>query len=577
MSRHPPDILITTPESLYLLLTSRARDILTSIDAVIIDEIHSVARTKRGSHLFLSLERLEYLRRQARGPSVRTMQRIGLSATQKPLSEIARLLGGVEFNPNEDSSPTPRPVTIIEAGRRKSMELTIEVPVEDMTQMGSDSAVSGPASGPNIPSIWPAIHPRLVQLIRDHRSTMVFVNSRRLAERLATAINELAEEEIAAAHHGSIAKETRSRIEDRLKQGQLPAIIATSSLELGIDMGAVDLVIQIEAPPSIASGIQRIGRAGHQVDGVSKGIIFPKFRGDLLACSAAIRRMQNGDVETTSFPRNPLDVLAQQLVAMVALEPMPIEKLFDVVRGAAPFAELPRSSFEGVLDLMSGRYPSSEFAELRPRINWDRITGEVSPRRGTQRIAIANGGTIPDRGLYGVFLAEGQNERTTRVGELDEEMVFETNPGDVFLLGASSWRVVDITHDRVFVVPAPGEPGRMPFWRGDSVGRPFEFGKAIGQLTRELLAMNAGEANHLLIEQHGMEPRAATNLLSYLSDQQTATGEAPSDKTIVVESFLDEIGDWRVVLLTPFGARVHAPGRPRSPRPSARMPRAKST
>ena len=563
MLRQPPDILITTPESLYLMLTSCTREILTSVDTVIIDEIHSVARTKRGSHLFTSLERLEHLRRQEFGDDRQPLQRIGLSATQRPLDEIARLLGGMDATSDENGRPTPRPVTVIEAGRRKTMDLTVEVPVEDMTRLGAiDSpGIESPeaAATLTIPSIWPAIHPRLVALIREHRSTMIFVNSRRLAERMAAAINEVADEVIAAAHHGSIAKETRQNIEDRLKQGTLPAIVATSSLELGIDMGAVDLVIQIEAPPSIASGIQRIGRAGHQVDGVSKGIVFPKFRGDLLACSAAVQRMHSGLVEATYYPRNPLDVLAQQIVAMVALEPMSIDDVFAVVRSAAPFSDLPRSSFEGVLDLLSGRYPSSEFSELRPRVNWDRLNGEISPRRGTQRLAIANGGTIPDRGLYGVFLADGSAEKSTRVGELDEEMVFETQVGDVFLLGVSSWRVTEITHDRVLVVPAPGEPGRMPFWHGDGLGRPLEFGQAIGQLTRELLAMKTANAQTKLIDQHGLDSRAASNLLTYLHDQRTATGETPSDKTIVVESFLDEIGDWRVAVLTPFGARVHSP------------------
>jgi ATP-dependent Lhr-like helicase len=565
MTRQPPDILITTPESLYLMLTSRARDILLTVDTVIIDEIHSVAKTKRGSHLFASLERLEFLRRQSHGSDTAPMQRIGLSATQRPLDEIATLLGGATSEADESVAPIRRPVQIIEAGHGKSMDLTIEVPVEDMADLSNSPSpdhaapATNPAADIATPSIWPAIHPRLVQLIRAHRSTMVFVNSRRLAERMATAINELAGEELAMAHHGSIAKETRSQIEDRLKLGKLPAIIATSSLELGIDMGAVDLVVQIEAPPSIASGIQRIGRAGHQVGGVSRGIIFPKFRGDLLACSAAAPRMQEGQVEATYFPRNPLDVLAQQIVAMVALEPIHIDEVFATMRSAAPFTDLSRSLFEGVVDLMSGRYPSSEFSELRPRVNWDRISGEISPRRGTQRLAIANGGTIPDRGLYGVFLADGMNEKTTRVGELDEEMVFETNPGDVFLLGASAWKVVEITHDRVLVVPAPGEPGRMPFWRGDAVGRPLEFGKAIGELTRELLQTTPEQATQRLIEHHRLDDRAAHNLVTYIQDQQTATGEAPSDKTLVIESFLDEIGDWRVAILSPFGARVHAP------------------
>ena len=558
LNRQPPDILITTPESLYLILTSRSRGMLANVETVIIDEIHSLVGNKRGAHLFLSLERLEHLRKRA-NPEAAPLQRIGLSATQRPLDEIARLLGGADATAHPDEPPRPRPVTLVEAGRSKQLDLRIEVPVEDMTRLGEQQSISGPAAGgPSTASIWPSIHPRLVELIRSHRSTMIFVNSRRLAERLAAAINELAEEEIALAHHGSIAKDTRLAIEDRLKSGQLPAIVATSSLELGIDMGAVDLVIQIEAPPSIAAGIQRIGRAGHQVGAPSAGVIFPKYRGDLLASSAAAERMVRGEVEETYYPRNPLDVLAQQIVAMVALEPMPVDELYRIARQAAPFAQLPRASFEGVLDLLAGRYPSHEFSELRPRLNWDRIAGEVAPRKGTQRLAILNAGTIPDRGTYGVFLA-GDEGRNSRVGELDEEMVFETRPGDVFLLGASSWRVLDITSDQVIVAPAPGEAGKMPFWRGEGPGRPMEFGRAIGALARRLIKLDREEAQQQLVEDHALDPRAASNLLNYLHDQAEATEEVPSDKTIVVECFIDEVGDWRICVLSPFGARVHAP------------------
>lgn len=558
MLRHPPDILITTPESLYLLLTSRARNMLASVETIIIDEIHSLVGSKRGAHLVLSLERLEDLRRgtDAARP---VAQRIGLSATQRPLEEVARFLGGAEIS-GDGGDVLPRPVAIVEAGRSKQLQLRIEVPVEDMAQLGVEQeSFSGPASGgPVRTSIWPSIHPRLVELIREHRSTMIFVNSRRLAERLAGAINDVAGEEIALAHHGSIAKETRLAIEDRLKLGNLPAIMATSSLELGIDMGAVDLVIQIEAPPSIASGIQRIGRAGHQVGTPSSGVIFPKYRGDLLACSAAAERMMRGEVEETFYSRNPLDVLAQQVVAMAALESVAVDAIYDTVRRAAPYAQLPRASFEGVLDLLVGRYPSHEFAELRPRINWDRLAGMISPRKGTQRLAILNAGTIPDRGTYGVFLA-GEEGRSSRVGELDEEMVFETRPGDVFLLGASSWRVLEITNDQVLVAPAPGEAGKMPFWRGDGPGRPLEFGRAIGSLARRLVRMDREEAQQKLTTEHSLDQLAATNLLNYLHDQAAVTDEPPSDKTIILECFVDEVGDWRVCLLSPFGSRVHAP------------------
>ncbi|QDU62854.1 ATP-dependent RNA helicase RhlE [Planctomycetes bacterium Pan216] len=559
LARDPPEILITTPESLYLILTSRKASMLRTVETVIIDEIHTMVSTKRGAHLFLSLERLDRLRREGEEGG-RFLQRIGLSATQRPLDEVARLLGGSEATSNPDETPHPRPVTIVDAGRRRRFDLRIEVPVEDMAELGEvDPIPSGPAAGPPaLASIWPAIHPRLVELIESHRTTMIFVNSRRLAERLANAINELAEKELALAHHGSIAKETRLHIEDRLKRGTLPAIVATSSLELGIDMGAVDLVIQIEAPPSIASGIQRIGRSGHHVDATSVGVVFPKYRGDLLACAAAAEKMLEGEVEETYFPRNPLDVLAQQIVAMVALGARSVGELYATARQAAPFHELSMSIFEGVLDLLSGRYPSDEFAGLRPRVTWDRLAGMVAPRKGTQRTAILNAGTIPDRGLYGVYLID-DGGGSNRVGELDEEMVFETRPGEIFLLGASSWRVLEITHDRVLVAPAPGEPGKMPFWRGDGLGRTRELGVAMGVLARELLKLPREKALDLLVEEHALDRRAATNLVQYLRDQVDATEEVPSDRTIVIESFLDEIGDWRVAILSPFGSRVHTP------------------
>ncbi|HEY6066955.1 MAG TPA: DEAD/DEAH box helicase, partial [Thermoanaerobaculia bacterium] len=559
MARTPPDILITTPESLYLMLTSGARDVLRSVETVIVDEIHSVVASKRGAHLFLSLERLEALREGGK-----PLQRIGLSATQRPLEEVGRLLAGGEPGGRRGTGPwKPRPVEIVDAGNRKAFELTVEVPVEDMAKLGEIVVEerSGPAAGaPVRTSIWPSIHPRLVELVRAHRSTMIFVNSRRLAERLASALNETAGEEIALAHHGSVAREKRLEIEDRLKQGTLPAIVATSSLELGIDMGAVDLVVQIEAPPSVASGMQRIGRSGHSVGEVSRGVIFPKYRGDLVACAAATIRMREGKIEETFYPRNPLDVLAQQVVAIASMDEIGVEDLYALVRRAAPFAELPRGSFEGVLDMLSGRYPSDEFAELKPRIVWDRVGGTVRGREGAKRVAVVNAGTIPDRGLYGVFLAGADDSgKSRRVGELDEEMVFESRPGEVFLLGASSWRIEEITHDRVLVSPAPGEPGKMPFWHGDRPGRPPEFGRAIGELSRTYAEMPKREALQRLTRDHGLDRRAAANLRSYLDEQSEATGEVPSDRTIVVERYLDEVGDWRVCILSPFGARVHAP------------------
>jgi ATP-dependent helicase Lhr and Lhr-like helicase len=541
---HPPDILITTPESLYLMLTSSARDTLRGTTTVIVDEIHALAGTKRGAHLALSLERLEALTDVA-------PQRIGLSATQRPLETIARFLGG------QGDDGVLRPVTIVDAGHRKPMELDVVVPVEDMASLGQplDVPASGPAAaGPSRTSIWPAIHPRLLELIRAHRSTIIFVNGRRLAERLASQLNELADEELVRTHHGSIAREQRLEVEDALKSGQLRAIVATSSLELGIDMGAVDLVVQVESPGSVASGLQRIGRAGHQVGEPSRGTIFPKFRGDLLEASVVAERMLAGAIEETRVPRDPLDVLAQQLVAMCAVDEWRVGELYAAVCRAANFSELSQEVFLAVLDLLAGRYPSDGFAELRPRLVWDRQADVVRARDGAGRLAITSGGTIPDRGLFGVFLADG-----TRVGELDEEMVYESRRGEVFLLGASSWRIDDITRDRVVVSPAPGEPGKMPFWHGDKPGRPIELGRAIGAFTRELGGSHRDAAIGRLRDDVGLDEWAAGNLVAYIAEQLQATGAVPDDRTIVVERFRDEIGDWRVCVLSPFGNRVHAP------------------
>ncbi len=586
--REPADILITTPESLYLLLTSNAREALRSIDTIIVDEIHALVPTKRGAHLALSIERLEAICK-------RPPQRIGLSATQRPLDEVARFLGGAEL-PARPSSPARagsgraarpatragraelaeaevgdefsthrrsihyRPVTIVDAGQKKQLALTIEVPVEDMARLTTaDEMPSGPAAaGDTRPSIWSAIHPRLVELIRAHRSTLIFVNSRRLAERLAGALNELAGETLVRSHHGSIARPQRVEIEDLLKAGELRALVATSSLELGIDMGAIDLVVQIEAPPSVASGLQRIGRGGHQVNAVSQGVIFPKFRGDLVACAAVAKAMHDGAVEATRYPRNPLDIVAQHVVAMTAMDAWDVDELFDTIRGAAPFAELSRTIFDGVLDMLSGRYPSDEFAELRPRVTWDRIGGTIVAREGAKRVAIANGGTIPDRGLYGVFLV-GAGPGAARVGELDEEMVFESRAGETFVLGASSWRIEEITHDRVLVSPAPGQPGKMPFWKGDRAGRPLELGLLIGRLMRDLIRLPPAAAIDRLIREHDLDRLAAENLLHYLRDQIAATKALPDAETIIVERVRDELGDWRVCVLSPRGGRVHAP------------------
>ena len=543
MLSRPPDILITTPESLYLMLTSSARETLRSVRWVIVDEIHALAATKRGAHLALSLERLDALRDVP-------PQRIGLSATQRPLDEIARFLGGF------DRPDAPRPVTIVDAGHRKPMDLEVVVPVADMAELGvgAGDTANGRAPGRDHSSIWPSIHPRLLELIRQHRSTILFVNARRMAERLAAQLNELAGEDLVKAHHGSLAREQRLEVEDALKSGALRGIVATSSLELGIDMGAVDLVIQVESPGSVASGLQRIGRAGHSVGEPSKGRIFPKYRGDLLEAAVVAERMLAGKIEETRYPRNPLDVLAQQLVAMCAVDEWDVDELRRAVRRCANFAELADEVFEAVLDMLAGRYPSDGFAELRPRLVWNRSAGTVRAREGAGRLAITSGGTIPDRGLFGVFLPDG-----TRVGELDEEMVYESRRGEVFVLGASSWRIDDITRDRVVVTPAPGEPGKMPFWKGAKPERPIELGRAIGAFTRELRSGGRDEALARLGEQVGLDELAAQNLVSYLEDQQEATGAVPDDRTIVVERFRDELGDWRMCLLSPFGSRVHAP------------------
>ena len=585
-ARHPSDILITTPESLYLLLTSKARDALRTVETVIIDEIHALVPTKRGAHLSVSLERLAA---RTLGP----LQRIGLSATQRPLDEVARFLGGVErFRPGtrsvtgrqppaettdqalarEFASPRGtvryRPVTIVDAGATKRLKLSIELPVEDAARRDGPAARSIKPPDPAAtdararPSAWSAIHPRLLELIRAHRTTLIFVNSRRLAERLAGAINELAGETLVRSHHGSLAREQRTIVEDLLKGGQLRALVATSTLELGIDMGTIDLVVQIEAPLSVASGLQRIGRSGHRIDSVSEGIIFPKFRADLVALAAVARAMHDGAVEATRYPRNPLDIAAQQIVAMTAMDDWPVDDLFATLRQAAPFAELSRRVFEEVLDMLAGRYPSDEFAELRPRLTWHRAAGTLTTRSGARSVAVVNGGTIPDRGLYGVFLAGPASSRGpqgVRVGELDEEMVFETKVGETFVLGASTWRVDTITHDRVLVSPAPGEPGKMPFWKGDRAGRPLELGLAIGRLTRDLLDLPAPAAVDRLTRHHDLDARAAESLLEYLRDQRLATGDVPDNSTIVVERVRDELGDWRVCVLSPRGGPIHAP------------------
>ncbi|WP_380169865.1 ATP-dependent helicase [Kineococcus sp. DHX-1] len=585
-TRTPPDVLITTPESLFLLLTSKAREQLRGVRTVVLDEVHAMAGSKRGAHLAVSLERLDALVTAAGGEPT---QRVGLSATVRPVQTVAEWVSG------------GRPVTVVQPPSTKEFDLKVVVPVEDMSQLDASGRgaedpddLTGQAAGnPRRASIWPHVEERIVDLVADHRSTLVFSNSRRLSERLTARLNEIWDERLnpdegedgetpaappaevmgaaghaqnrppvlARAHHGSVSKEQRSLIEEDLKAGRLPAVVATSSLELGIDMGAVDLVVQVESPPSVASGLQRVGRAGHQVGAVSRGVLFPKFRGDLLQTAVVVERMRDGRIEELRVPANPLDVLAQQIVAMVAMDEWTVPDLLALAKRAAPFATLSRAVLDAVLDMLSGRYPSDEFAELRPRLVWDRVTDTLTGRPGAQRLAVTSGGTIPDRGLFGVFLASGEGPGR-RVGELDEEMVYESRVGDVITLGSSAWRVEDITHDRVLVTPAPGQPGRLPFWHGEALGRPAELGRALGEFVRELGSLDGGFGGAPARERvlaAGLDDWATGNLLTYLSEQQEATRHVPDDRTIVVERFRDELGDWRICIHSPFGGQVHSP------------------
>ncbi len=563
LATHPGDILVTTPESLFLLLTTQAREVLRSVETVIVDEIHAVAGTKRGVHLALSLERLSHL-------CANEPQRVGLSATQRPLSAIATFLGG------------DRPVQVVDASAPPSFDLEIVVPVADMDQPVYEESAKGSAEsgllatgvhaasslGMDRAGIWPAIQPRILDLIAQHRTTIVFTNSRRLCERLAQRLNELAAERgrtapICRAHHGSVSHKQRLDIEEALKSGQIPAIIATSSLELGIDMGTVDLVVQVAAPHSVSSGLQRIGRAGHGVGQQSKARIFPRFKGDLLLAAAVAQGMRCGDVESTSVPKNPLDVLAQQIAAMCVVDDLTVSDVYGIVRRASPYFGLSHDSFTAVIDLLCGTLPQRmsgvdpdaerELAYLRPLLSLDHSTGRLSARPATRLVVVANAGTIPDRGLFGVFVAPDG----PRVGELDEEMVYESRKGDVVLLGATSWRIVDISRDRVLVAPAPGEPGRMPFWRGEGPGRAVDVGKRIGALIRDIQT-HGTNAVAFLQDSCGLDALAAGNLVGYVADQE-ARGAVPTDQRIVVERFRDEFGDWRICILSPFGGRVHAP------------------
>lgn len=532
-ARNPGDILITTPESLYLLLGSKAREGLRTIETVIIDEIHAVSGTKRGVHLFLSLERLDIL-------CNREVQRIGLSATQRPLDRIANLLGG------------DRKVEIVDCQSPPLLDLQIEMPPEVLPD--EDAAPQPVDAKPN-KGMWPAILPRLLQSIQSHTTTLVFCNSRRLAERIAQELNDLAGEDICKAHHGSVARSLRVSTEEALKRGQLRSLVATSSMELGIDVSSIDLVVQIGSPSSVSQGLQRVGRAGHSLGIRSQGLIIPKFRGDLLEATAIAQGMRLGHIEECTVPENCLDVLAQQIVAMVSAEDRNVAQLLATIRRAYSFRNLSIEAYYAVLDMLSGRYTESEMPQLRPRITWDRQEDRLMARKGSKMISLINGGTIPDRGLYAVHLGQGG----PRIGELDEEMVYEARAGECFLLGASTWRILEITRDQVIVSPAPGESGKMPFWRGEGPGRPASLGQKLGAIARELSALDDHECKTRLIEEYLLSPDAADHLHAYLRTQQQASGVIPSDQCIVVERFCDEVGDWRVCILSPFGSRVHAP------------------
>ena len=547
-SKDPAEILVTTPESLFLLLGSKARDNFKTVHTVIVDEVHALAPNKRGAHLALSLERLVELTEVE-------PQRIGLSATVRPLDEVARFLGGV------------RDVEIVDASAPPQLDLQVVVPVPDMerVRVQPEPKRGGSILGelyarevgtpPMQRGIWPAMYPQLLEAIRANQSTIIFVNSRGLCERLAQHLNELAAEPLVRAHHGSVSHEKRAEIEEGLKAGRLRGIVATSSLELGIDMGAVDAVILVESPGSVARGLQRVGRAGHHVGAVSVGRIYPKFRGDLLECAVVAARMQSGELEALHIPRSPLDVLAQQIVALCVDTPRRVGDIAALVRRAHPYRQLGDAVFTSVLDMLSGHYPSSDFADLRPLLAWDRSADVLSARRGAAIVSRLNAGTIPDRGNYGVFLGAGG----PRVGELDEEMVFESKPGDNIMLGASTWRIEEITRDQVLVTPAPGEPGRLPFWRGDGPGRPLELSRALGALVRELGATNDDRALGWLQTQSPVDEFAGRNLLAYIREQKEHTGTLPTDRSITVERFRDELGDWRICILSPFGARLHGP------------------
>ena len=611
LAAHPPDILVTTPESLYLMLTSKAANTLKNVQTVIVDEVHVLAGNKRGAHLALSLERLDDL-------IGRPVQRIGLSATVRPPEQVAHFLGG------------SRPVSLIRPQSSTAMDLRLVEPLEDMGDLAappSESEQEGRESDQRSGSIWPAVERAILDQVLAHRTTLVFVNSRGLAERLTARLNDLhqtdlnqgsrgwkgrdglipsvkpgelkdrseqarehvhydsaagstsertsgqtIDEPIAMAHHGSVSKERRRQVEDDLKAGRLRCVVATSSLELGIDMGSVDLVIQVNAPPSTASGLQRVGRADHQVGRVSQARLFPLTRKQILECTASIESMVQGDIEPTVMPGSPLDVLAQQTVAAAAMGPLRERDWLATVRRAAPFAHLDEQVYRSVLGMLSGAYTSQDFTAFRPILVWDHQTGTLTARPGAQRLAVTSGGTIPDRGSYSVVMpSEAAGGKPRRVGELDEEMVYESRKGDVITLGTTSWRIQQITRDRVVVVPAPGRSARLPFWHGEGAGRDPAFGRRLGRLARELSqglipavqtasgrpSFTQDVCSRLL--EDGLDRAAIDNLAAFLAEQQASTGQVPDDRHLVVERCPNEEGDLRLILHSPYGRRVNEP------------------
>jgi ATP-dependent Lhr-like helicase len=536
MLRKAPHILITTPESLNILLTSiRGRGMFSAVRAVIVDEIHAVAGTKRGAHLALTLERLEML--------VQTpVQRIGLSATQRPLEEVAHFLGGMRVARDTDAAPEFRPVTIVDCGLVKTMELRVVSPVPDLGEVGG--------------SVWPAVAELVLQYVRQSRTTLVFVNNRAQAERIAARVNALAGEQLARPYHGSLARERRLELERALKGGELPALVSTSSLELGIDIGSVDLVIQLQSPKRVSAGLQRVGRAGHNLGAVSRGVLVPTFRDDLVESAAIVEAMRAGDVEPTRAIQNSLDVLAQSIVAMVSVDDWTAGDAFALVRRAYSYHKLTRAAFDEVLSMLSGKYSSELAAELEPRITWDRVNDRLAGTRASRMMAVISGGTIPDRGLYTVNLAD-----RTRLGELDEEFVHESRVGDVFQLGSATWRIRSIEHDRVIVTPAPGAPARMPFWHGEFATRSVPLSRRVGALRRELAVVDVADesVNAGLEQRYGVDAACALSLRSYIAEQRASTGVVPDDQTLVIEQFRDEMGALRIILHSVFGGRVNAP------------------